>query len=129
AIPVACASASLAFLSSLVPILSGDVDWKQAMTFTLTSPFPGWFGDITSAMAGLYLIGFAAPAFEAATCHVGETVHPERNVPRAMLASGGMSAFYFVLLPVIWLGVLGLETLQDDLAQILGPTFAPVFGS
>jgi hypothetical protein len=40
AIPVACASASLAFLSSLVPILSGDVDWKQAMTFTLTSPFP-----------------------------------------------------------------------------------------
>lgn len=30
AIPVACASASLAFLSSLVPILSGDVDWKQA---------------------------------------------------------------------------------------------------
>ena len=35
-------------------------------------------------MAGLYLIGFAAPAFEAAACHVGETRDPKRNVPRAM---------------------------------------------
>ena len=34
------------------------------------------------------LIGFAAPAFEAASCHVGETINPNRNVPRAMLASG-----------------------------------------
>ena len=56
--------------------------------FQLTTPFDGWFGDLTSVMAGLYLIGFAAPAFEAAACHVGETIDPNRNVPRAMLASG-----------------------------------------
>ena len=66
AVPVASASALLAFLSSLVPILSGSVDWRQATDFTLTSPFSGWFGDLTSIMACLYLIGFAAPAFEAA---------------------------------------------------------------
>ena len=36
-----------------------------ATSFHLVSPFSGLFGDITSAMAGLYLIGFAAPAFEA----------------------------------------------------------------
>src|SRR6266704_5764235 len=46
-----------------------------------------------------------------------------------MLASGAMAAVYFVLLPVIWLGVLGPETLQQALTQVLGPTFAPVFGS
>ncbi len=46
-------------------------------------------------MAGLYLVGFAAPAFEAAACHVGETVDPARNVPRAMFASGAMAPLYF----------------------------------
>jgi diguanylate cyclase (GGDEF)-like protein len=129
AIPTAVASASLAFLSSLIPILTGEVDWTQATTFTLTSPFPGWFGDLTSVMAGLYLIGFAAPAFEAAACHVGETIDPNRNVPRAMLASAAMAGVYFVILPVVWLGVLGPEQLGKDLALVLGPTFAPLLGS
>jgi diguanylate cyclase (GGDEF)-like protein len=129
AIPTAVASASLAFLSSLIPILTGEVDWMQATTFTLTSPFPGWFGDLTSVMAGLYLIGFAAPAFEAAACHVGETIDPNRNVPRAMLASAAMAGVYFVILPVVWLGVLGPEQLGKDLALVLGPTFAPLLGS
>jgi hypothetical protein len=66
AIPIATASASLAFISSLAPILAGDVNWTQAFDYHLTTPFEGWFGDPTSVMAGLYLIGFAAPAFEAA---------------------------------------------------------------
>lgn len=129
AIPIAGASATLAFLSSLVPILAGAVDWRQATTFSLTSPFPGWFGDLTSVMAGIYLIGFAAPAFEAAACHVGETIDPNRSVPRAMLASAAMAGVYFVVLPVVWLGVLGPEQLGKDLALVLGPTFAPLLGS
>ena len=33
---------------------------------TSTPGFGGTFGHLTSVMAGLYLIGFAAPAFEAA---------------------------------------------------------------
>ena len=129
AVPIATTSALLAFLSSLVPIVTGGVDWRQATTFTLSSPFPGWFGDVTSVMAGLYLIGFTAPAFEAAACHVGETIDPNRNVPRAMLASAAMAGIYFVVLPVVWLGVLGHEQLGKDLALVLGPTFAPLLGS
>jgi len=129
AIPLASVSASLAFLSSLVPILSGAVDWRQATDFTLTTPYSGWFGSLTAIMAGIYLIGFAAPAFEAATCHVGETIDPNRNVPRAVLASALMAAVYFIVLPVVWLGVLGPAPLGHDLASVLGPTFAPVLGS
>jgi diguanylate cyclase (GGDEF)-like protein len=129
AIPIATASATLAFLSSIIPIVTGEVDWQQAMTFHLTSPFAGWFGDLTSVMAGLYLIGFAAPAFEAAACHVGETIDPARNVPRAMFASAAMAAVYFIVLPVVWLGVLGPAPLGTDLAVVLGPTFAPLLGS
>lgn len=128
-IPTAAFSALLAFLSGLIPILTGHTDWRQATTFHLISPFHGVFGGVTSAMAGLYLIGFAAPAFEAAACHVGETVDPVRNVPRAMLASALMASVYFVLLPVVWLGTLGPFKLTQDLMLTLGPTFAPLLGS
>ncbi len=128
-IPIGVVSSTLAFLSGLLPIVSGKVDWHRSMDFHLTTPFDGWFGALTSMMAGLYLIGFAAPAFEAATCHVGETVDPARNVPRAVLASALMAVLYFAVLPVVWLGVLGPEPLGNDLALVLGPTFAPLFGS
>lgn len=129
AIPIACASATLAFLSAIIPILSGAVDWHRSFDLHITVPFPGWFGTMTSLMAGLYLVGFGAPAFEAATCHVGETVDPVRNVPRAMRVSGLMAGLFFVILPIVWLGTLGPEALGHDLSEVLGPTFAPAFGS
>ena len=128
-VPIAVASSLLAFLAGLIPIFAGEVDWHQAATFHLKSPFSGWFGSLTSLMAGLYLIGFAAPAFEAATCHVGETVDPRRNVPRAVLASALMAIVYFVVLPLVWLGALGPVQLSGDLATVLGPVFAPLFGN
>ena len=129
AVPVASASALLAFVSGLAPIAAGQVDWRLATTFQLTTPFSGWFGQLTSLMAGLYLIGFAAPAFEAAACHVGETINPTKAVPRAMLASGLLAGLYFGVLPMVWLGTLGSEPLGKDLALVLGPTFAPLFGN
>jgi signal transduction histidine kinase/ActR/RegA family two-component response regulator len=79
-------------------------------------------------MAGLYLIGFAAPAFEAAACHVGETRDPTKNVPRAMFASALMASIYFVVLPIVWLGALGVGPIGGELSRTLGPTFAPLFG-
>ncbi|MEI6235171.1 MAG: amino acid permease [Planctomycetota bacterium] len=129
AMPIATASAGLAFLSAVIPIFSGTVDWHQSFSYQLTVPFPGWFGKVTSVMAGLYLIGFAAPAFEQAACHVGETIDPNRNVPRAMFASAALASLYFIVLPVIWLGTLGAEPLgKEELALELGPTFAPLLG-
>jgi diguanylate cyclase (GGDEF)-like protein len=129
AIPIATASAALALISSLAPVLAGQVDWQQAGTFHLTVPFSGWFGQLTGIMAGLYLVGFAAPAFEAAACHVGETINPNKIVPRAMFASAAIASVYFIALPIVWLGVLGPAQLGKDLMLVLGPTFAPLFGS
>jgi signal transduction histidine kinase/L-asparagine transporter-like permease/response regulator of citrate/malate metabolism len=129
AVPIATCSALLAFVSALAPVVSGHADWHRAMDFHLTTPFAGWFGGLTSLMAGLYLIGFAAPAFEAAACYVAETKDPEKNVPRAMKASAAMASVYFVVLPLVWLATLGPNRLGEDLGQVLGPTFAPVFGA
>ena len=128
AVVIAAGAAALSFLSVVVPVMAGDVDWHQATSYSLRSPFDGLFGSVTSAMAGLYLIGFAAPAFEAAGCHVGETVDPVRNVPRAFYASAAMAVLFFVAAPVVWLGVVGPAGLEGDIAQTLGPTFAPLFG-
>ena len=128
AMPIATASALLAFLSAVIPVFSGQVDWQLAFTYHLTVPFPGFFGQVTSVMAGIYLIGFAAPAFEQASCHVGETIDPNKNVPRAMLASATLASLYFIILPVVWLGALGPEPMGKELALVLGPTFAPLLG-
>jgi diguanylate cyclase (GGDEF)-like protein len=128
AIPIAFASALLALLSVLIPVFSGSVDWQQAASFDLDLPFDGVFGWITSAMAGIYLIGFAAPAFEAAACHVGETKDPNKNVPKAMYRAAGMAGLYFIAIPIIWLGVIGPDGLKGDLMLTLGPTFAPLLG-
>ena len=85
-------------------------------SFHLTTPFPGVFGGMTSAMAGLYLIGFAAPAFEAAACHVGETIDPERRTCRARCSRApAWRRVYFVVLPVVWLGVLGAGPIEGEL--------------
>jgi diguanylate cyclase (GGDEF)-like protein len=129
AIPIALVSATLAFVAAFVPIVAGAVDWRQAVTFHLTTPFPGWFGNLSSVMAGLYLVGFAAPNLEAATCYVGETIDPARNVPRAMFRTCALAGFYFIVLPVVWLGALGPQALGQDLAVELGPVFAPLVGS
>ncbi|MBC7454687.1 MAG: amino acid permease [Massilia sp.] len=129
AIPVASAAALLALVSGVAPMLAGQVNWQQATSLHLTTPFPGWFGELTSLMAGLYLIGFAAPAFEAAACHVGEMRAPNKNLPRAMFASALMAGVFFVLLPLVWLGTLGADAMGQDLALVLGPTFAPLFGA
>src|SRR5260221_13983159 len=125
---MATAPAAPAFLSAVIPLLAGTVDWPRAAHSALLTRFHGMFGQITSAMAGLYLIGFAAPAFEAAACHVGETKDPTKNVPRAMFASALMASLYFLVLPAVWLGALGTGPIAGELSQTLGPTFAPLFG-
>lgn len=125
---IAAASASLALGSTLIPVLTGHVDWHRAGSWHLAMPFHGAFGALTSTMAGLYLIGFAAPAFEAAACHVGEMRDPARALPRAMFGAAGMATLYFLIVPVVWLGVLGQHPIEGNLATALSPTFAPLFG-
>ncbi|HWC35729.1 MAG TPA: amino acid permease [Mycobacteriales bacterium] len=121
-------SAGLALAATVIPVLTGHVNWSRAASWHLQVPFHGFFGGLTSAMAGLYLIGFAAPAFEAAACHVGEMRDPVRALPRAMFGAAGMATLYFVVIPVVWFGAIGGTPLEGNLTYALGPIFAPAVG-
>jgi signal transduction histidine kinase/amino acid transporter len=127
--PIAGIAFLLALCSGLIPVFFGHVDWHRALDFHLNSPFGGAFGHLTSVMTGLYLIGFAAPALEAAACHIGEMKNPAVDQPKAMWSSGGMASVFFVLLPVVWLGMFTAGPLEGNLAGVIGPTFTPVLGS
>ena len=127
--PIALAAFALALCTGLIPVYTGHVAWRRAVDFHLRSPFGGTFGHLTGVMAGLFLIGLAAPAFEAAACHVGEMRDPAVDHPRAVWFSGLAGSVFFVLIPVVWLGTLGAGPLEGSLVGALGPTFAPLFGS
>ncbi|MDR3490834.1 MAG: amino acid permease [Gammaproteobacteria bacterium] len=116
----------LALLAAVLPVITGNVNWLQAIDFHLKSPFPGIFGGFTSIMAGFYLVAFSAPAIENALCFVRETRDPEKNVPKAAYVTAALSGLFYIILPVIWLGVLGPDKLNVDQAG-LKTALVPVF--
>ena len=59
-VPFAILALFTALLSGLIPIFFGDVQWVRTLSFNLKTPFPGIFGQITSIMAGIYLVSFSA---------------------------------------------------------------------
>jgi PAS domain S-box-containing protein len=126
AIPLALGSTLLAFLAVFLPVVTGHMDWRHATSFRLDTPFPGWFGQVTSVMAGLCLVGLGAPAFEAAACHVGETIDYKRNIPRAMLAAALLSGFYWIALPFLLREAIGIQGMAGNLIETLGATYAPL---
>ncbi|WP_158515253.1 APC family permease [Paraburkholderia phytofirmans] len=117
----------LAMLSAVGP-LSGAVEWHRTVDFRLTVPFPGPFGAFVSTLAGLYLVGTVAPAFEVALGLVGVTKAPITNVSRALWAGACFGVLYCLVLPIIWVDTLGPAALKEDLSIALGPTFAPLLG-
>ena len=134
ALPIAAVAFVLAFAAAAIPVAAGHVDWHQAFDFHLTTPFAGAFGKVTAVMAGIYLVGFAAPSFESAACNVGELREPRADQARALWVSGAAAALFFVVLPLVWLGVFGDHALAvahtgRSLAELLGPTFAPLVGA
>jgi signal transduction histidine kinase len=128
AIPIAAVAAFLTFLVVIIPLLTGQVNWHESSHYTLIAPFPNKFGALTSFMAVLYVIGWSVPAYECVLCYVKETANPQKNIPRAMFISFGTSFFYYGVLPLIWLCVVGPENVSKELTQILNPSFSPLLG-
>lgn len=127
AVPIALIALALAFMSAFIPIFYGEAEWVRILSLKLETPFPGIFGSITSAMGGLYLIAFSAPAFEQGLCYVGEMKDPNKNVPRLIKVAVIITAIYYILLPLTWYVTLGTTPLTQDYTKSLVPTYAPLF--
>ena len=81
--------------------------------------------DAFSATVAILLFAFFG--FESAAVTAGETSHPERNMPFAIVASVGIVTLFYVLVQYVAIaGVPGLATsarpLADLAMQILGPS-------
>ncbi len=127
--PVVLLTFTLALLSCFIPIMSGSVDWQTATDFNLHTSFDGSFGNLSSFMAGFLLVNFAVPSYEKFFCYANYVENPEKNIPRAVIVMCIMAGFYFILMPIVWLGSVGEIALTKDLSLSLAPTFSPLFGS
>jgi signal transduction histidine kinase/CheY-like chemotaxis protein/L-asparagine transporter-like permease len=116
----------LVFAAVWSPIAAGMVHPWRLSKITLTTPFGGRFGQVSSVMAGLFQVGYAAPAIEGVLCYVGDARDPARSIRRALLAIVAVGAIFFIILPVTWYCALGTEGLSVGMDRALGPAFAPL---
>ncbi len=126
---IALAVLALAAASIVTPLRGGAFDLARLTSLPLPVPFPGTFGRVTGAMAGLFLVGYAAPCIEAALCYAGRARDPGRDVKWALTLALGFGSVCFVVLPVIWFGVLGGPGLAAPLDRALAPLFGKYPGA
>ncbi|RUR07601.1 amino acid permease [Legionella sp. km772] len=127
AIPIALMASFLGLLTLLIPVFAGAVVWEQAFSYTFISPFQSQFGKLSTLMAALYLVGWIVPGYENVFCYVNETINPQKNVPRALYMTMALASLFYGVLPLIWLGVIGMEALSQDLIEVLAPVYTPLF--
>jgi len=97
---------------SVVPLLTGDV---AASNFTPFEPLSGaWDIDgWTLFLGGLFIAAWSAYAFETAICYTSEFKNPGRDTPRAIIYSGLLCIAVYVIVPVVFQGVLGTEGMLE----------------
>jgi signal transduction histidine kinase len=95
-------------ISVVLPLISGTIQWSQALNFHLRTPFPGIFGIISSVMAGFYLISWIIPAYEYALFFVGCSKDRARDTKKAFLYSALFMGFGGCIVPFVWYAALGI---------------------
>jgi amino acid transporter len=76
-------------------------------------------------MGSMFGAAWATYGFETAVCYTREFRNPATDTYRAIVASGALCIVTFTLVPLAFLGSLGLETLLDpSIADGTGVAFA-----
>lgn len=107
-------------LLSIVPLLTGKVNWQNFLPF-LVEGTTSWFSQpaFTLLMGGLFISAWTTYAGEAAMCYVSEYRNPDKDTIRAVATSGLLAFVAYTLLPFVFLGVLGMSVLKDP-AMVAG---------
>jgi amino acid transporter len=96
----------------LVPILQGKVDINNFLPLAPTSGT--WaITDWTVILAGMFIAGWSTYGFETAVCYTREFKDPARDTSKAIIYSGLLCMFLFILVPFTFQGVLGVEGVTD----------------
>lgn len=122
-----CSLVPLAAIS-IVPFFQGSVNFNNFVPFV---PLSGdWFSWNTFVLisSGLFVAAWSAYAFETAVCYTAEFKNPDKDTPRAIFYSGGLCLFFYTLVPITLLGVLGVETIARDPSVALAPLANQIFG-
>lgn len=127
-LPLAVVTLIITIVSLILPITSGQINWSQAFDYQWQQPFPGWFGTLTSLVGGMYFVGWIVPAFESTLCFMGEMKDKKKGIKRTLITGIIVTVIYCVIMPIVWLGVLGATPLKNDLITVsdLSRMFIPL---
>jgi amino acid transporter len=116
-------------LMIVVPIFQGKVHPSRLDPFQVPGhPLWSW-QSFELACAGLFVAGWSAYGFETAVAYTAEFRRPQRDVPRAIFAAGGLSFLFYGLGPFILYAVVGGSEIRGDPATALVPLANGVFGA
>ena len=101
-------------LVTFIPIFTGRIDLNNFSPFVPLNGawnFEGW----RLIIGGLFLAAWSTYAAETAVCYMSEFKNPALDAPKAIIWSGIVCVALYVLVPVVFQGVLGTE-------YMMGPT-------
>jgi amino acid transporter len=108
------------FIVCVVPLLAGNVHAQNFVPFTPLATENGkvvagvWdLAGVRLFLGGLFIAAWSAYAFETAVCYMSEFKNPGRDMPRAIIVSGIICIAAYVIIPVVFQGVLGTQKMLD----------------
>lgn len=113
----------------IVPIFQGKVHVDNLTPFA--PPNGDWlsWGTFEAVAAGLFVAAWSAYAFETTICYTSEYRDPGKDAPRAIMAAGAINLVFYVLGPIVLLGVVGKDRISEDPSVAFAPLAKDVFGA
>ncbi|RNI12848.1 APC family permease [Methanohalophilus sp. RSK] len=106
---------------ALAPWFTGNIDFGNFTPFLPLNWATGelessWFtfDAIYGILGGLFIAWWCVVAYEAVAVYTAEYKHPETDTFKAVSVASVLVAFFYILLPITALGVVGIEGIQGD---------------
>lgn len=106
---------------TVAPWFLGNIDYGNFFPFLplnwVTGELePSWFtfDAIYGILGGLFIAWWCVVAFEAAAIYTAEYKDPAHDTYKAISVSAALVAFFYILLPITTLGVVGIDGIQGD---------------
>lgn len=99
-------------LIGVVPLLTGDVLKANFSPFVPLSGawnLQGWH----IFLGGMFIAAWSTYAFETVVCYTSEFQNPKKDTIKAIISSGLLAMFFFIIVPFTFQGVFGIKGMSD----------------